>query len=52
MIRVFLNSGVEGLFAARKPDPVSVEERAGAFETSRELVRPIEIEGRRLNLIA
>jgi hypothetical protein len=43
---------VEGLPAVRKPDPVRVEERAGAFKTSLQVVGAIEIEGHCFDLIA
>jgi hypothetical protein len=36
----------------RKPDPIGIEERAGAFETSLQIVGAIEIERHRFDRIA
>ena len=46
------NGSIEGLAGIRKPDPIGIEERAGAFETSLQLVGAIEIERHRFDLIA
>src|ERR1700722_4176915 len=43
---------VEALTAVRKPDPVGIEERAGALETSLQSVGAIEIERHRFDLVA